>query len=185
MIIFITTLLVAGKFIYVQKISEFTVFFGNMNFYERFIQYSGFIQNCFTDIGSKYYGIVYPLRGWQLIQATSINIIGIILLVLAVVGFIVTRKRKESKISIFWIVFSFIILCLIGYGTTENGLTLYTLYFGWAFIILIYHFFEWLFTKIKIYEKTFDIFVYIVAGGLLLYNLYSIYDMISTLALIQ
>ena len=37
-----------------------------------------------------------------------------------------------------WLLYSFIILCVFGWGTAENGLILYSLYFSWAAFILIF-----------------------------------------------
>ena len=70
----------------------------------------------------------------------SISIIGVAILVICLISFIMNRKNKFAKISFLWIIFSFIILCVIGWGTQENGLILYSLYFGWAYISLIYMF---------------------------------------------
>ena len=46
-----------------------------------------------------------------------------------------------------WVVFSVIMLLLFGWGTKENGLILYALYFGWAFLVLLFQLLE------KIEEK--------------------------------
>ena len=45
-------------------------------------------------------------------------------------------------VSGLWILFSFALLCVMGWGTNENGLILYSLYFSWAYIILIYLFID-------------------------------------------
>ncbi|MBQ3759905.1 MAG: hypothetical protein IJJ91_02125 [Synergistaceae bacterium] len=37
-----------------------------------------------------------------------------------------------------WLLYSFIILCVFGWGTAENGLILYSLYFSWAVFILMF-----------------------------------------------
>ncbi len=75
---------------------------------------------------------------YRLPQIETISIIGIIILVLVLISFILNRKNKMAIISFCWVIFSFVILCLVGWGTLENGLILYTLYFSWAYIILIY-----------------------------------------------
>jgi hypothetical protein len=41
---------------------------------------------------------------------------------------------------------SFLVLCLVGWGTAENGLILYSLYFGWAYFCLAFLAVEKLFT---------------------------------------
>ena len=72
----------------------------------------------------------------------SVNVAGIIILVAAVSGFAVTRKDKLSKISLGWICLSSVVLMLVGWGTKENGLILYSLYFGWPFLVLIFKLFK-------------------------------------------
>lgn len=52
--------------------------------------------------------------------------------------FIINRKEKMGLISSSWILFSFLILCVIGWGTKENGLVLYSIYFSWAYYSLYY-----------------------------------------------
>ena len=81
---------------------------------------------------------------------TSVSILGIVILILCVTGLAVVlrnrepvdeydrNRRKLAIISAIWCVFSFLVLCLVGYGTNENGLTLYILYFGWSFFLLLY-----------------------------------------------
>ena len=47
------------------------------------------------------------------------------------------RKSRYAQICAGWVAFSFLLLCLVGWGTSENALVLYSLYFSWAFISLI------------------------------------------------
>ena len=75
---------------------------------------------------------------YHLANINYISIIGIIILILCFVSIILNRKNKLAIISFVWIIFSFILLCLVGWGTQENGLILYSLYFSWAYIVLIY-----------------------------------------------
>ena len=85
----------------------------------------------------------------------TFNIIGIILLVICITSFIINFKKIEVKLSFFWIMFSVVILIVLGWGTPENGLILYSLYFSWAYIYLIFEFINKLFkgkTKTIIYS---------------------------------
>ncbi len=50
------------------------------------------------------------------------------------VALIFCWKRYAMRLCAGWVCFSFLLLCLIGWGTAENGLILYTLLFAWAFI---------------------------------------------------
>ena len=38
----------------------------------------------------------------------------------------------------YWVMFSVVILLVVGWGSSENGMILYALYFSWAFLVLIY-----------------------------------------------
>ena len=68
----------------------------------------------------------------------ELNYIGLIIFVLALAGAFLNWDKKISKISLLWCIYSFVILCLIGWGTAENSLILYALYFSWSFYILIF-----------------------------------------------
>ena len=73
---------------------------------------------------------------------TSINFIGIVILVLVIVSAILNKDKKSSLLSAGWIVFSVFMLLGLGWGTKENGLILYALYFGWAFLVLLFQLVE-------------------------------------------
>ena len=111
---------------------------GNVGFIDRLLQFIYFIPSCF--IAPK--GVVdltkYSHASFQLPDINKINILGIILTILMLVSFIINRKKTIAKISFGWLIFSFIILCVIGWGTAENGLIIYGAYFSWAYFILIY-----------------------------------------------
>jgi len=86
---------------------------------------------------------------WQLDPINSISILGVIVLIVTVICFLFTWKNKMSRIAGAWILFSFVILIVIGWGTSENGLILYSLYFGWAFFVLIFQALKALEEKLK------------------------------------
>ena len=110
----------------------------NVDFIDRLMQFIYFIPSCF--IAPK--GVVdltkYSHASFQLPAITKFNILGIILIILMFISFIINRKKTIAKISFGWLIFSFIILCVIGWGTSENGLIIYGVYFSWAYFILIY-----------------------------------------------
>lgn len=117
----------------VSKLKELSEFSGkSVTLIQRLKQYSAFVRGCF----------VYPkstIDGGRIFlnEATGFDFIGIALLVLTVVGFILNRKSIFAKISFAWVCFSFVMLALVGWGSAENGMILYTLYFGWAFCSLV------------------------------------------------
>lgn len=48
----------------------------------------------------------------------------------------------SSLLAAGWIVLSIVMLLGLGWGTAENGLILYELYFGWAFLVLLFQLVE-------------------------------------------
>ena len=145
-------------------------------FIDRFRQYTHFIANCFVSINAVGIDDV-----WRIKILETINFEGIIILILSIISFIVNRKDKLNRISFFWVIFSFIILCGIGWGTLENGLILYALYFSWALVILIYNLIKQIFKVIN-KEKTFYIFIIILSIILLIHNSYNIIQMLMFLS---
>ena len=110
---------------------------GEINF-NTLCQYSNFVANCFI---APFNTITEERLGhisFQLAPAEVLNILGCILLILVILGFILNRKNLFAKICFAWVIFSIILLVVLGYGTRENGLILYSFYFNWAFVSLIF-----------------------------------------------
>ena len=57
-----------------------------------------------------------------------------------------------AKISFLWVLFSILVLVLIGWGQPENGLILYGLYFAWAYLILYFMFWKKILKNIKLFK---------------------------------
>ena len=109
-----------------------------ITFMNKLMQFLYFVQSIFIAPKGNAVFDGSGMPAYRLNDINFISIIGIVILVLCLVSFIKNRKNKLSVISFLWIVFSFIILCLLGWGTKENGLILYSLYFSWAYLVLIY-----------------------------------------------
>lgn len=110
---------------------------GTINF-NTLCQYSNFVSNCFV---APFNTITEERLGhisFQLAPAETLSILGCIIFALVILGFILNRKDKFAKICFSWVIFSIILLVILGYGTKENGLILYSLYFNWAFVALIF-----------------------------------------------
>ena len=105
----------------------------------RVLQYINYVSSCFFAPAAVVKQLKEGYSSWQLSEATSVNYLGIILFVISVIGFIVTRRAKISQIAFGWLCFSIAVLVLAGWGTSENGLILYALYFGWPFPVLIFN----------------------------------------------
>ncbi len=113
---------------------------GEVTFCDKLLQYCMFIKGCFAAPGS---GAVI-LRGqytWQQLPVQNISWTGLVLPFLALVSVYLNRKNIFALIAGGWIAFSLVILVILGWGTAENGLILYSLYFGWAYLFLLYQLF--------------------------------------------
>ena len=67
---------------------------------------------------------------------------GVAILLLVIVSAILNRDKMSSLLAAGWAAFSIVILLILGWGTKENGLILYALYFGWAFLLLLFQLVE-------------------------------------------
>ena len=134
-----------------EKTTQLSGFAGGENIVGRSKQYLSFISSCFISPNAVIDKTTYDHISWQLSKGiiTQINIIGIIIIALCLVSFIVNRKNMLTKISALWVCFSVILLCIVGWGSAENGMILYSLYFGWAFIILLFQLVNWCSKKMK------------------------------------
>ena len=163
---------------------------GKISFLDKIYQYTNFISSCFIkptttiysgDNLNPFFQIFVP--NYQMVKATSINIFGVLLLIISAIGFVINRKEIIVKISGFWILLSFIILIIIGYGIQENGLVLYSLYFSWAFFVLIYKAIDKIFSKLIEYSIHFQkikiIFLVSIFIVLLVINTIGLIDLIK------
>lgn len=178
---FLLLLLFLGRFeiIYTvkDKLLQLSTFSGKqITFQNKIAQFTYFVHDLF--IGPNTATRINTESNWHLAPIGDYSIIGIGILVIVLISVILNYKDKISLIAGFWVFFSVVMLLILGWGTQENGLILYALYFGWAYFILIYRFIEKL-------AKTFRIsFVVPVIFGiailLLLYkNVPAMMDMIK------
>lgn len=111
---------------------------GHVEIIDKIYQFSVFVKTTlFFPPGE----IVRDARGffaYRLVNPEVISRTGILILVIVIISFIVNRKEKIAKICFSWVMFSIIILGFVGWGAFENGMILYSLYFSWAYICLIY-----------------------------------------------
>jgi hypothetical protein len=119
--------------------------------------------------------VTYRWISYLLYKPTTVNIFGMIILALVIIGFILTYRKRFSRLCMVWILYSFIVLCLIGWGTAENGLILYSLYFSWAFISLVFMTLEKLLQKVG---KIKYVIYAAMAAVIITYNIPSIYEIV-------
>ena len=117
----------------------------DISLYERICQYTTFIKNYFLtpEAGPgnlAQFGCTWP--SWQLAPATGINVVGVVIFILALFSVWINRDKRSCLLAGGWILFSVFALCILGWGSAENGMILYSLYFGWPFFILLFQFVE-------------------------------------------
>ncbi len=137
-------------FTVVDKINSLKQFTGeSVPVSERVLQYIYFVRSCFIAPAARPTWELHEQLSWQMYKVESISVVGMLLIVLAVGGLVIGRKQLLTKICGFWILHSIVMLGILGWGTAENGLILYTFYYGWAFWILVYQCINHWLTKCK------------------------------------
>lgn len=112
---------------------------------ETLLQYVAFLRNLFLAPPAE----IIDNTAWRLKPIIVWSKIGTLVLVFVIISSLLNRKIKIIQISAFWVTFSMIILIFIGWGGYENGLILYSLYFGWAFFILLFQLLNTIGEKLK------------------------------------
>jgi hypothetical protein len=105
---------------------------------DKLLQFVNFVGACAVSPLAGIDTASYQHVSYQLSPVGSINPIGVILLAFAAAGFALNRRSRLARVSFGWVMFSFVLLGLVGWGTAENGLVLYTLYFSWAYLVLAF-----------------------------------------------
>ena len=101
-------------------------------------QFTVFLGSCLLAPESEAVMNTSGFLSWQLVLPTAFSVLGIAVAALCLLGFWFSRKNRASRLAGFWLVFSFLLLFGMGWGTQENGLILYSLYFGWAVWLLMF-----------------------------------------------
>lgn len=180
---FLAMLLVFCRFdVLFNAVSKFVLysnFFGKeLGFSDKFYQFTAFISSCLLrpDAGAA---LAFGDHvSWQLKEPSGIHLMGVIILVLLVFSAIWNRKKLSSRFAFGWIGFSVVILLLLGWGTSENGLILYGLYFGWAILMLLFQLIEKLGETLKL-NILLPLVSLLCAAILLYWNVPSILEMVQ------
>lgn len=117
---------------------------------DKLYQYTAFIRNCFLAPDAGVNSTAVDHISWQLNPPTGLCFAGIAILLLAVVSAVLNKDKKSSLLAAGWVGFSIVVLLGLGWGTQENGLILYALYFGWAFFVLLFQLIEKIGDKLKL-----------------------------------
>ncbi len=144
-----------------------------LTFAEKFLQYINFVATCLirpeTKMNAQY-------TSYQLAPARDLNDVGVALLAVALLGFFLNHHKTFARICFSWVVYSFIVLCVVGWGTKENGLVLYTLYFSWAFLSLAFMAIDSIFHKMPAFKH---LLIGGIIAAILYINIPGIFDLIQ------
>ena len=86
---------------------------------------------------------------WQMLPVTGWSWVGILVLALSIGGIIAGRRERLSRYCGAWIAFALLLLGIVGWGTIDNGLMLYSLYFGWAFAAMTFQLIDRVFSRVR------------------------------------
>lgn len=102
-------------------------------------QFVSFAASCFrapvgqvTDVEGS------GVKVWTQAAVTDFDRFGLAVLGLCLLGFALNAKDRLAAVSIYWVFISFLLIAVIGWGCSENGMVLYTLCFAWAYAFLIH-----------------------------------------------
>ena len=149
----------------------------NITFTDRLYQFSEFVRGCFL---APHAGVDFTTKkhvAWFLNPALGIHPTGAVILGLALLSALIHRRKKACLLSGAWVVLSFLVLAVVGWGTKENGLILYALYFGWAYLVLLLQLVFTVCEKLRIGAAA-----WVICGaactGMLVFNLPAIGDLL-------
>lgn len=111
---------------------------------QRLAQFSVFLVSCLFAPEAGICPNADGVQSWQQMPAEGLSVLGIGLLLAALLGGFLSRRQTFSRIAVLWLAFAAVILAGFGWGCQENGLVLYTLYFGWAIPVLLFRLIEWI-----------------------------------------
>jgi len=107
-------------------------------FRDRAMQFFAFVSACFAQPAAAADLTTYAHASYQLLPATGIQWFGLVIFLLAAVSAVLQRREKNLRVFSLWAAFSVLLLLVVGWGSSENGMVLYTLYFFWAYAALLY-----------------------------------------------
>ena len=155
-ILFISVLIIGGQFpqlinapnTFTHLIGDFTT---KVTLIEKIFQFTHFVKEIFIASPGIIKFTTFP--SYQLINFNSVSIIGIAFILICIISFVLNRDKYIARICFSWVIFSILILLIIGWGTSENGLVLYSLYFAFAYLILYFLFIKRAFKNKMLYKS--------------------------------
>lgn len=162
-----------------SKISFLRGFTGKtVTFADKIYQYTEFIGSCFVAPNAGVNTTAEEHISWQLNTAAGINFAGVLILALVLFSAFWNRDKKSSLLAVGWVGFSVVMLLGLGWGTKENGLILYALYFGWAFLVILFQLVEKIESKLNV-RYLIPIFTVCAVASLLIINIPAVMEMVN------
>ena len=149
----------------------------------RLNQYSSFIASCFTApkietvLTNAFGDVFYSLQLSKSVMY-QFNIFGGILFALCVISLILNRKKQLARLAGAWIGFSVFVLLIVGWGSPENGMILYSLYFSWAFLVLLFLLLQWISEKLNV-KLLVPIVSCVMIAVLIVYNYFGMAELLE------
>lgn len=145
---------------------------------DKVFQYTQFARNCFLAPEAGAQVNSFGFLSWQMAPVTKVSAAGVALVLLVIVSVFLNRRKKSALLFGGWAGFSVAVLLVLGWGTAENGLLLYALYFGWAFLALLFQLVQWLEDRLHV-KFLVPLFSAVCALAMLVVNIPAMREMIS------
>lgn len=113
-----------------------------LSFWDKLCQFSVFLFCCFLAPAAGASYAIPEHISWQLEALEGLHWGGVLIFLLCALSAWWNRDKKSSRLAAAWCGFSVAMLLILGWGTKENGLILYSLYFGWAYAVLLFQLVE-------------------------------------------
>lgn len=162
------------KFINLLKIASvgviFTIVIGKVHIFKYGINEALLMKGIFSNFALTFQQKIYST--FNMIQSTIISVstnpidgsrywwsdiinklplLGIIIMIVLVIGFITNRKQMIAKVSLYWIFFSFVLFTILNWSSHESPL--FNIYFSWATIVLFVYGIDYIIKKLKLNKK--------------------------------
>ena len=109
-----------------------------LTLFDKLCQFTAFIPGCLFAPAAGVAENLYGVLSWQLDPINGLSWAGIGILLMVLGSAVLNWDKASSRAAAGWVLFSFVMLFGLGWGTQENGLILYALYFGWAYLALLF-----------------------------------------------
>lgn len=144
---------------------------GRVRMMEKILQFFNFCKSIFVKPET-----LIENEQYNLASVEKISIVGGVVVLFVFISFFVNYKEQFARVCFIWVLLSMAVLIGMGWGALENGMILYSLYFGWAYIALIALMIKRLLVKER---KWIYVAGYVMSGIWIGVNLYGIMDLID------